>query len=562
MKTLRFAIAQINPVVGDLKGNKKKILAFIKKANNYAPDIIVFPELALTGYPPEDLLLKPHFIKDCKDCLKEIVKESKFSGVLMLGYVEGYKGKVYNAAAIIHNNKITANYRKIKLPNYGVFDEKRYFTPGDNPLVVCMDDIKVGITICEDVWVEDSPYVLKSLANADLIVNISASPYHIGKINQRIKLLQNISKKYRFDIIYANLIGGQDELVFDGASMAVSSGRVKTTAGQFAEDLTIYDSCFEKIKRRSLAEHVKQVDLRLKHNKKRVPAKINRHKLLDEMEEVYSALLLGTRDYVKKNGFKKVVIGLSGGIDSSLTAVIAVDALGCENILGVAMPSMYSSRSSLKDAELLARNLGVKLINVPITEIYKSYLQTFKVIFNKLPFDKTEENIQARIRGNILMALSNKFGYLVLTTGNKSEASTGYCTLYGDMAGGFAVIKDVTKTLVYKLADWRNKIADKPIIPPNVLTKPPSAELRPKQKDRDTLPEYETLDEIILRYIEKDSGFDEIVKSGYSKKLVKRIIRMIDNNEYKRRQAPPGIRISPKAFGKDRRMPITCGYKI
>ena len=283
---------------------------------------------------------------------------------------------------------------------------------------------------------------------------------------------------------------------------------------------------------------------------------------MDETEEVYSALLLGTGDYVKKNGFKKVVIGLSGGIDSSLTAVIAADALGCGNVLGVAMPSMYSSRSSVKDAELLARNLGIKLISVPITGMYKSYLNAFKPIFDKLPFDKTEENIQARIRGNILMALSNKFGYLVLTTGNKSEASTGYCTLYGDMAGGFAVIKDVTKTLVYKLAGWRNKIAGKPIIPSNVLTKPPSAELRPKQKDQDTLPEYKILDEIILRYIEKDISSDEIVKSGYNKKLVKRIIRMIDSNEYKRRQAPPGIRISPKAFGKDRRMPVTCGYKI
>ena len=562
MKTLRFAIAQINPVVGDLKGNKKKILAFIKKANNYTPDIIAFPELAITGYPPEDLLLKPQFIKDCKECLKEIVKESRFPGVLILGYVEEYRNRVYNAAAIIHKNKIAVNYRKIKLPNYGVFDEKRYFTSGDNPLAVCINDIKLGITICEDVWVEDSPYILKSLANADLIVNISASPYHIGKINQRIKLLQNISKKYRFDIVYANLIGGQDELVFDGASMAVSSGRVKTIAGQFAEDLIVYNAAFEKTKRKPLAKHVKQIRIKLKDNEKRPPVKINKHRLLDETEEVYSALLLGTKDYVKKNGFKKVVIGLSGGIDSSLTAVIAADALGCENMLGVAMPSMYSSRASFIDAELLARNLGIKLIKIPITDIYKSYLQTFKVVFNKLPFDKTEENIQARIRGNILMALSNKFGYLVLTTGNKSEASTGYCTLYGDMAGGFAVIKDVTKTLAYKLAAWRNKIAGSLLIPKNILSKPPSAELRPNQKDRDTLPEYKVLDEIILRYIEKDISFDDIVKSGYNKKLVRRIIRMIDDNEYKRRQAPPGIRISPKAFGKDRRMPLTCGYKI
>jgi len=562
MKTLRIAVAQINPVVGDLKGNKKKILSFIKKAGSYAPDIIVFPELALTGYPPEDLLLKPHFIKDCGKYLKEIVKENMFPGILILGYVEGDKNNVYNAAAVIHKHRIAENYRKIKLPNYGVFDEKRYFTSGDNPLAICINDIKVGITICEDVWVEDSPYILRSLSNADLIVNISASPYHIGKINQRIKLLRNISGKYRFDIIYANLIGGQDELVFDGASMAVSSGRVKTLAGQFKEDLIVYDAVFEKNKKKKFPQYVRQKSFKLKNNKKRVPLKTAGYKLLDEAEEVYSALVLGMRDYVEKNGFKKAIIGLSGGIDSAITAVIASDALGCENILGVAMPSMYSSRASLKDAELLASNLGIELIKIPITDIYKSYLQTFKPIFDNLPFDKTEENIQARIRGNILMALSNKFGSLVITTGNKSEASTGYCTLYGDMAGGFAVIKDVTKTLIYKLALWRNKSAKSPLIPESILRKAPSAELRPNQKDQDTLPEYKILDEIILRYIEKDNSLDEIVKSGYSKKLTQRIIRMIDNNEYKRRQAPPGIRISPKAFGKDRRMPITCGYKI
>ncbi|MDP8234391.1 MAG: NAD+ synthase [Candidatus Saelkia tenebricola] len=561
MKILRFAIAQINPVVGDLGGNQKKILNFIERASRSNPDVIVFPEFAITGCPPEDLLLKSHFIKDCKNSLKEILKKNKFPGVLILGYVEEFNGEIYNSAAIISKNRTIANYRKIKLPNCGVFDEKRYFTSGTNPVVLVINGIKVGITIYEDIWADNGFSVLESLKGVDTIINISASGYYMGRIKQRIRYFRNISKKYDLNIISANIVGGQDELVFDGASMVVSYGEVKAMAAQFKEDILIYESCFEKTKR-PLPKCVKQIKLSLKDAGGRKSFKLNNFRLKDEMNEVYSALLLGTRDYVKKNGFKKAVIGLSGGIDSALTAVIAVSALGRDNIVGVAMPSMYSRKSSLNDAKKLAKNLGIKFMEISITDIYKSYLRDLRTVFKNMPFNETEENIQARIRGNILMALSNKFGYLVLTTGNKSEVSTGYCTLYGDMAGGFAMISDVTKTLEYKLAKWINEVKATAVIPNNILIKPPSAELRPNQKDQDTLPEYEVLDGIMLCYIEKNMSFEEIVKAGYNKSLVKRVIRMIDNNEYKRRQAPPGIKITPKAFGKDRKMPLTCGYKI
>lgn len=558
---IRVALVQINPTVGDLKGNKNKILTYINKANGYQPDIIVFPELVLTGYPPEDLLLKPQFRKDALMVFKGLIKEYKSSAVIILGYVDEVGGKVYNSLAVIYRNKKLVSYNKINLPNYGVFDEKRYFTPGSTPLVVKIQNLRIGVTICEDIWTEYGPHVVEALSGAEMIINISASPYHKGKILQRLKLLQGISRKYGVEIAYCNLVGGQDELVFDGASVIVEKGKVKAIAKQFEEDILIYDFKFIEKKQKPLPQ-AKEVPLDYKIRAPKPDLPPHGRDILSELEEVYAALVLGTRDYVKKNGFKKVIVGLSGGIDSSLTAVVAVDALGRDNVIGVSMPSEFSSSASIKDAKDLAKNLGIKFLKIPITSIYKSYLKSLKPVFQNLPFDKTEENIQARIRGNILMALSNKFGYLVLTTGNKSELSTGYCTLYGDMAGGFGVLKDVPKTLVYKLAEWRNKKENRDLIPQNVFVKPPSAELRPGQKDQDTLPPYEVLDKIIRLYIEEEKSFNHIVKMGLKRSVVKKVIEMIDKNEYKRRQAPPGIKITPRAFGKDRRMPITNRYRI
>ncbi len=557
---IRVALAQINPTVGDLKGNKKKILDYIKRAEKYCPDIIVFPELALCGYPPEDLVLKPHFRKDVLKVLNNLIKSCNSSAIVVIGYPREKGKQIYNSAGIIYKNKKVADYDKVNLPNYGVFDEKRYFTPGKEPLVLKIGSVRIGVTICEDIWINPISHVMEALSGAEILINLSASPYHRRRIIQRINLLEKISKKYTLGIAYCNMIGGQDELVFDGASLVVENGYLKAIASQFQEDLLIYD--FKIDSRQKLLNKVKEVKLEYNIQEKSTTLPEYKKQVLSEIEEVYQALVVGTRDYVRKNGFQKVVVGLSGGIDSSLTAVIAVDALGAENVIGVSMPSGFSSKSSVEDARTLASNLRIRFLKIPITSIYHVYLKALKSVFDHLPFDTTEENIQARIRGNILMALSNKFGYLVLTTGNKSELSTGYCTLYGDMAGGFAVLKDVPKTLVYKLGAWRNKKAGRELIPENVFSKPPSAELKLDQKDQDTLPPYEILDEIIQLYIEEERSFDDIVKAGFKKSVVRKVIKMIDNNEYKRRQAPPGIKITPKAFGKDRRMPITNRYIV
>lgn len=557
---IRIALVQINPTVGDLIGNKKKILDSIKRAEKYHPDIIVFPELALCGYPPEDLLLKPHFRKDVLKALNNLIQSYKSSAIVVIGYPREKGQKVYNSAGVIYKNKKVADYDKVNLSNYGVFDEKRYFTSGSEPLVLKIGSVKVGVTICEDIWVENSAYVVEALSGSEILINISASPYHRRKIIQRIKIMEKLSKKYTMGIAYCNMIGGQDELVFDGGSLVVENGHLKAITRQFQEDLLVYDFKIDGYQR--ALDKVKEVKLDYNiRNKDNTIPKYGK-KVLSDTEEVYQALVVGTRDYVRKNGFQKVVVGLSGGIDSSLTAVIAVDALGAENVIGVSMPSQFSSRSSVEDAQKLAGNLGIKFLKIPITPVFHSYIDILKPVFKKAKFDKTEENIQARIRGNILMALSNKFGYLVLTTGNKSELSTGYCTLYGDMAGGFAVLKDVPKTLVYKLARWRNEKETRTLIPEKVFTKPPSAELRPGQRDQDTLPPYEILDEVIRLYIEEEKSFDQIVKAGFKRLVVKRVIEMIDKNEYKRRQAPPGIKITTKAFGKDRRMPITNRYIV
>ena len=574
---VRIAQAQINTVVGDLRGNRDKILAWVKKAEKAGADIIVFPELAITGYPPEDLLLRPKFIKDNLLVFYEIA--SKIGSLTaVVGFADQEDGKVFNAAGILHQGKVEAIYHKIQLPNYGVFDEKRYFQPGTNVLIFERNDIMFGMSICEDIWIPDSVTETQTFSgDAEVILNISASPYHVGKGNERKELLRQRAVNTYSYIVYTNLIGGQDELIFDGMGIVFSpEGKIFAQGKQFEEDLILTDLNIQQLrqKRRNdpLFMHKKfktqavfPIELvRLPETPETSRPQLHSQKIhpAKKMEEIYKALTLGTRDYVWKNGFKKVVIGLSGGIDSSLVATIAVDALGKENVIGVGMPSVYSSKSSITDAELLSRNLGIRFMIIPIKSAFDAYLDTLKKPFENKDADITEENLQARIRGNILMALSNKFGWLVLTTGNKSETSVGYSTLYGDTAGGFAVIKDVPKLLVYELSKYRNRKAGRLLIPENVLVKPPSAELRPNQKDEDSLPPYDILDPILEMFVEQEMSPDEIVEHGFPENVVRRVVQMVDRNEYKRRQSPPGIKITPRAFGKDRRMPITNRYRF
>jgi NAD+ synthase (glutamine-hydrolysing) len=577
MKTVRIALCQINPAVGDFDGNVKKIVKFIGDAGEYKPDIIAFPELAVTGYPPEDLLLKPQFIEDNLNALREIQKKVG-DFVVIAGFVDK-KDDIYNAAAVIHNKKIVDVYHKIRLPNYGVFDEYRYFQAGTRYPVYQMGDILFGVTICEDIWYPEGPAAIQALSGAEFIININASPYYIGKSGFRKNMLSTRASDSSVIVAYLNTVGGQDELIFDGRSFVVNQdGEIIASARQFDEDLLIVDLDLNAVfmKRLHNPRRRQQVISLEKGTVERV--RIERKPASTEgrpfsqcycppelpccaEEEVYNALVLGTRDYVYKNGFKKVCIGLSGGIDSSLVAVIAVNAIGKENVTGVFMPSLYTSKESREDVYELSKNLGINVIEVPINNIFETYLNTLKPEFKDMPVNTTEENLQARIRGNILMAFSNKFGWLVLTTGNKSEMSVGYATLYGDMAGGFAVIKDVPKTLVYAICKWKNQKEGRVIIPERVLLKEPSAELKPGQKDTDTLPPYEILDPILKAYIEEDRGFDEIVNLGCEEECAKKVIKMVDTSEYKRRQSPPGIKITPRAFGRDRRFPITNRYR-
>ncbi len=579
-KVIRLALAQINVTVGDLAGNEQKIRDSIQKARKFQADLIAFPELAITGYPPEDLLLRPQFVQDNINCLQRIIPETR-DITAIVGFSNLEKNKLFNAAAIISDGKFINVYHKVHLPNYSVFDEERYFEAGDRPLILELNEIKIGISICEDIWIENSVIETQALSTgAEIILNISSSPYHSGKVEERENLLKNNALNNRAIICYVNLIGGQDELVFDGNSLVVNEqGEILIRGKQFEEDLILFDLAVSTIQQvRSDDESYQQrklefdppfkielVDLPIKQkyyfNKKVKITRETRAKL-DPVSEVYQALVLGTRDYVRKNGFKKVVLGLSGGIDSALTAAIAVDALGEENVVGISMPSDFSTRSSLTDAERLAKNLKIKNLVISIRETFEAYQQMLKETFVELPFDITEENIQARIRGNIIMALSNKFGWLALSTGNKSEVSVGYCTLYGDMAGGFAVIKDVPKTLVYQLAKKLNETRGHEIIPQSTMIKPPSAELRPDQKDEDSLPPYDILDPILAEYVEKDATIEQIVALGFDAQIVKKVIRLVDQSEYKRRQGALGIKITPRAFGKDRRMPITNRYRF
>ncbi len=535
---MKIALAQINPTVGALDANAAKIIEYINKAKKQNVDLIVFPELAITGYPPEDLILKPQFIADNIAALKKIVKVSKGIGVY-IGFVDKKGADIYNAAAFIDNGKIIKKYYKNNLPNYAVFDEKRYFKEGTKIEVVKYKGLKFGLGICEDIWVENGPYKAEAKAKAKVLLNINASPYHMGKIGEREAILKKRAVATKAHVVYVNMVGGQDELVFDGGSMIVNSkGKVIARAPMFRESLIITDD---------------PTSPRLRREGAVIAPKLN------ELPEVYEALLTGIRDYVNKNKFNEVVIGLSGGIDSAITAVIAADALGKDKVHTFFLPSQYSAQQSLDDSKQLAKNLNVHLDVITIKEIFDKYLADISPYFKGKAPDITEENMQARIRATILMALSNKFGWLLLSTGNKSETSTGYCTLYGDMAGGFNALKDVPKTLIYRLAKWRNR--DIIVIPQAIIDRAPTAELRPDQKDTDSLPPYDILDPIINAYVVDNKNAAQIIKMGFDKQTVSKVISLIDRSEYKRRQSAPGPRITQRAFGKDWRLPITNGYK-
>jgi NAD+ synthase (glutamine-hydrolysing) len=576
LHNIRVGIAQINSTVGDLSGNTRRITQSIDQAKSLGVDLLTFPELAVTGYPPEDLLLKPQFIRQNKECLDKITERSS-DIALVVGFVDS-EGDIYNAAAMLYNKELVGVYHKFHLPNYGVFDENRYFQAGVVCPVFVIYGIGVGITICEDMWYEAGPALVQAYAGAKLLINISASPYHAGKGLFRERMLAIRASGSMAIVIHNNLIGGQDELVFDGNSLVIDEkGEVIARGKQFEEDLVVVDLDVESVFRSQLHDPRRRKETSWVKEKLQEVTKIEvaseysaiakpqlsprRVERLDELAEIYQALVLGTRDYVHKNGFERVVIGLSGGVDSSLVAAIATDALGADNVVGVSMPSRYSSAGSKSDAEALARNLGIEFKVIPIEKAFSSYLETLAEPFSGTQPDATEENIQARIRGNILFALSNKFGWLVLACSNKSETATGYTTLYGDMAGGFIPLKDVPKTLVIELARYKNRQAGKEVIPSAVLTKAPSAELRPDQKDIDTLPPYEVLDPILKAYVEDDATIDRIIAMGFDRDIVTRVARLVDRSEYKRRQAAPGIKITPRDFGRDRRLPITSQFR-
>jgi NAD+ synthase (glutamine-hydrolysing) len=554
--TLRIALAQINGLVGGFKANVDKVKWACSQARKKGVGIVLFPELILTGYPPEDLLFKKSFIKNCREALKKVVSHTRGLTVV-IGFAERKGKQLYNSAALICDGRHVGTARKMLLPNYGVFDEKRYFTEGDEPVRFSLQGVQIGLTICEDIWEESGPG--KSLCkDIDLLINISSSPYHRGKGRARRQMIIKRAKSYKCPIAYVNMVGGQDELVFDGQSLVVGAdGKIIVQGNSFEEKIIFTDITLPSRKQKTKVKGIRSYRTSASKTRVKKMPQLSPYiyKEKSEEEEVYSALVLGTRDYIHKNGFTKIVLGLSGGIDSSLTAVVAVDALGADNVIGVLMPSPYSSKGSINDSLVLAKNLNIQTFTFPITSAMKAYKTILTDVFKGTGSGLTEENLQARIRGNLLMALSNKFGWMVLTTGNKSEISMGYCTLYGDMAGGFAVIKDVPKVLVYQLCHWLNR--DKKIIPKKVLTKEPSAELRPNQKDTDSLPPYDLLDLVLLRYIEEDLSVEEIKVDGLSKSEIQRIARLVDLNEYKRRQGPPGVKITPKAFGKDRRLPIT-----
>ena len=578
MRNFRIALAQIDVTVGDLSGNSAMILDGIDRARDANADLVAFPELAIPGYPPEDLLLKPQFLAENLSCMETIARKSHGIAAV-IGFADSRDTEVYNAAAVAFDGELVGVYHKLFLPNYGVFDEDRYFRPGNSCPVYVIDGTRVGVNICEDIWYPVGPTVVQRSIGAEVIVNINGSPFHAGKRSFREKMLATRSADNEVFLAYVNMVGGQDELVFDGASIVFDpTGDVVASASQFEEELLIVDLDVEAVLRSRLREP------RPRKEDPSTFADVGRPSLVpvstwdnsrsrsercrprsgdvyDGPEEVYKALALGTRDYVHKCGFDRVLIALSGGIDSSLVAAVAVDALGSSRVVGVSMPSTFSSEGSVVDAKLLAENLGIELWTLPIGRPFDALMETLGPQFEGTDWGVAEENLQSRIRGNLIMALSNKLGWLVLTTGNKSEMATGYATIYGDMSGGFAVIKDVPKVMCYDLARYRNSVDGAPVIPQSVIDKPPSAELRPGQLDEDSLPAYEVLDPILKAYVEDDLSFDEIVAMNNDPEVVRQSISLVDRSEYKRRQAAPGIKITPRNFGRDRRMPIANRWR-
>ena len=576
MSTFRVALAQINTTVGDLDGNTDKIRRSLKQAKALGADLVAFPELTISGYPPEDLLFKPQFIKDNRKCLASLVEDT--GGITaVIGFVDA-DTDIYNAAALACNGRLAGVYHKMFLPNYGVFDEDRYFKAGSRCPVFDLGGVRVGINVCEDIWYAAGPIVVQADAGAQIIVNINASPYHAGKAAFREKFLATRAIDNSLYVCFVNLVGGQDELVFDGASVIFDpEGEPIARGRQFEEEMVVADLDLSFVMRHRLRHPLGRKQRLVWANGEptatvvpvadapkptdQPPLSSRPVESLGPVAEVYQALITGTRDYVRKSGFKRVLIGMSGGIDSTVVATVAADALGPESVVGVAMPSRYNASESLDDARAVAKNLGIEFHVVGIEPTFDAMLSTLSGMFEGTEPNVAEENVQARIRGNILMAFSNKFGWMVLTTGNKSEMAMGYATLYGDMAGGFSVIKDVPKTLVYELARYRNTLGDAPVIPERVLDKAPTAELRPNQKDEDSLPPYAVLDPILKAYVEEDRTYDQMLQMGFDEAQVQQVITAVDRNEYKRRQAPPGVKITPRAFGRDRRLPMVNRYR-
>ncbi len=575
MRTYRLGLAQINQTIGDLSGNLARIRERLVQAREANCAIVAFPELAITGYPPEDLLLRRTFCEASRDAAASLARDT--AGLIaIVGFVDWLEGVPYNGAAVYADGKWVDTYHKRRLPNYGVFDEERYFAAGRRVPIYRARELTFGVSICEDVWYPGLPLNAMALGGAELCVNINGSPYHRGKLPDRERMLTTRAIDNTITIAYENLVGGQDELVFDGGSMVIdASGTLIARAPQFSEGMALVDINLDEVSQRRLHDPRSRVEMRdldgdsgtevvgIDFAPPTVSGRTNGaiEPLLPDPAEVWNALVLATRDYLAKTGFRQAVIGLSGGIDSSIVAAIAVEAIGRENVIGVSMPSRYSSGHSRDDAKALAERLGIRYMVVPIEPAHAAMLEMLADAFEGTDAGTAEENLQARQRGNVLMSLSNKFGWITLTTGNKSEMATGYATLYGDMAGGYAVIKDVPKTLVYDLCRWRNTHGDGPIIPESVITKPPSAELRPDQLDQDSLPPYDVLDPILEAYVEDDRTAEDIVAMGFDDATVRRVIGMVDRNEYKRRQAAPGIKITPRAFGRDRRLPLASRWR-
>ncbi|NCD34171.1 MAG: NAD+ synthase [Spartobacteria bacterium] len=533
---MKCALVQVNTTVGAIEANGEMIVKKAAEAEAAGAQLVLFPELTVCGYPPEDLILKPHFVQACMELVPYFEAHLPRNACVIIGSPWREQGRTFNAALVFIGGKLSGIYRKNLLPNYGVFDEKRVFAAGDKPLVIEVEGKRIAVHICEDSWVVDAAPCLDAReSHVDLVANLSASPFHAGKIKQRRQVLAQVASEIHAPLLYCNLVGAQDELVFDGGSKVVMpNGDVVARAGQFNESILYWTE-----------------------------AQTEPCQVLDDdgLKEVYEALKTGLRDYVNKNGFRKVIVALSGGIDSALVVTVAVDALGAERVMGLTMPSMYSSGETLSDALLIAKNLNIEMYSVPIKGVYDVLLDELQPIWDGRAPDVTEENLQARIRGNMVMALSNKFGALVLSTGNKSEMAVGYCTIYGDMCGGYALIKDVPKTMVFALCRWRNEQGTSPAIPPTTIERPPSAELRPDQKDSDSLPDYDELDAILSMYVEEQASIDAIIAQGFADETVRRVARLVDINEYKRRQAAPGVKITPRAFGRDRRIPITNHYR-